>query len=80
MMENIIDYFGQDVVPRNVTEDTFDVAVDVSVSNTFFAWVLGYAGDLTIAGPEKVKRGYIELLKSGIEETENAEDGKGKDS
>ena len=27
MMENIIDYFGQDVVPRNITEDTFDVTV-----------------------------------------------------
>ena len=59
MMENIIDYFGGDVVPENVTTDTFDVKVDVSVSKTFFAWVLGCAGDITIAGPEKVKKEYI---------------------
>ena len=78
MMENIIDYFGQDVVPENVTADTFDVTVDVSVSNPFFAWVLGYAGDMAIAGPEKVKREYVELLRSGIEETEKTENGKGK--
>ena len=76
MMENIIDYFGQDVSPENVTADTFDVTVDVSVSNTFFAWVLGYAGDLTIAGPEKVKREYTELLRREIKEAENAEEGK----
>ena len=80
MMENIIDCFGQDVVPENVTADTFDVTVDVSVSNTFFAWVLGFAGDMTIAGPEKVKREYTELLKREIRETESAEFGKGLDS
>ena len=67
MMENIIDTFGQDVVPRNVTEDTFDVTVDVSVSNTFFSWVLGYAGDMTIAGPESVRESYIGLLRKEME-------------
>ena len=63
MMENIIDYFGQDVVPRNITENTFDVTVTVSVSNTFFAWVLGFAGDMTIAGPPEVKEAYAGLLR-----------------
>jgi predicted DNA-binding transcriptional regulator YafY len=70
MMENIIDAFGQDVTPGNITEDTFDVTVDVSVSNTFFSWALGYAGDMTIAGPEEVKQQYVSLLKREIEKTE----------
>ena len=70
MMENIIDVFGQDVTPQNITKDTFDVTVDVSVSNTFFAWVLGFAGDMTIAGPEEVKQQYISLLKQEIENSE----------
>lgn len=69
MMENIIDAFGQDVTPENVTADTFDVTVDVSVSNTFFAWVLGFAGDMTIAGPVKAREEYIGLLKREIDET-----------
>jgi len=69
MMENIIDAFGEDVVPENVTEDTFDVTVTVSVSNTFFAWVLGFAGDMTIAGPAKAREEYIGLLKREIDET-----------
>lgn len=67
MMENIIDAFGQDVTPGNITKDTFDVTVDVSVSNTFFSWVLGYSGDMTITGPEKVKEAYKELLQHSIE-------------
>ena len=71
MMENIIDYFGQDVVPRNVTEDTFDVTVTVSVSNTFFAWALGYAGDMTIVGPPKTREEYIDLLRKEIDEAQN---------
>ena len=58
------------MIPENVTADTFDVTVDVSVSNPFFAWVLGFAGDLTIAGPEKVKREYARLLKRSMNETQ----------
>ena len=72
MMENILDHFGQDVMPENVTEDTFDVAVDVSVSNTFFAWVLGFAGDMVIAGPEKVKAQFRKLLQQSLEEIDAA--------
>ncbi len=74
MMENIIDFFGEDVVPENVTEDTFDVTVTVSVSNTFFAWVLGFAGDMTIAGPEKVREQFIALLKRETDDTEGFSD------
>ena len=66
MMDNIVDYFGLDVTPANISEDTFDVNVTVAVSNTFFAWVLGFAGDLEIAGPEPVRKAYIELLKKEI--------------
>lgn len=66
MMENIIDYFGQDVVPENVTADTFDVMVGVSVSNPFFAWVLGYAGDMWIVGPPGVIERYRVLLDNEI--------------
>ena len=45
--------------------------VDVSVSNPFFAWVLGYAGDMTIAGPENVKEEYRILLRRSLQEMNN---------
>lgn len=68
MMQNIIDYFGQDVIPENVSEGTFDVTVSVSVSNTFFSWVLGFAGDMTIIGPKSVTEAYSSLLQQGLDE------------
>ena len=66
MMQNIIDYFGQDVIPENVSKDTFDVTVNVSVSNTFFSWVLGFAGDMIISNPKSVKEKYTALLRQEI--------------
>ena len=60
------------MVPRNIKEDTFDVTVTVSVSNTFFAWVLGYAGDMMIIGPPKTREEYIDLLRKEIDEAQNA--------
>ena len=70
MMDNIVDYFGMDAEPENITEDTFDVTVFVSVSNPFFAWVAGFTGDMTIAGPEKVRNAYKAMLHRCIEDVE----------
>lgn len=58
MMDHIVDYFGRDVSPYNVTETGFDVDVCVSVSPTFFSWVTNYVGEMTIAGPERVREAY----------------------
>ncbi|MBQ6374430.1 MAG: WYL domain-containing protein [Clostridia bacterium] len=66
MIDHIVDYFGEDVELFNVTEETFDVNVRVCASATFFAWVMGYAGDMTIAGPERVQEAYVQLLQRGI--------------
>ena len=72
MMQNIIDYFGQEVTPENISEDTFDVTVSVSVSNTFFSWVLGFAGDMTIVGPPNATEAYSSLLQQGLDEIKSA--------
>jgi hypothetical protein len=67
MIDHIIDYFGKDVEPFNITEETFDVNIKVCVSTTFFSWVMGYVGDMTIAGPKKVCDAYCETMQKGIE-------------
>ena len=69
MLDNIVDYFGKDVVPGNITDDTFDVAVTVSVSNPFFAWVAGFTGDMAIAGPADVKEAYKAMLQKCLDDT-----------
>ena len=67
MIDHIIDYFGKDVEPFNITEETFDVNVRVCASTTFFSWVMGYVGDMTIAGPEEVREAYCETMQKGID-------------
>ena len=75
MMDNIVDYFGIDVVPENINEKTFDVTVSVAVSNPFFAWVAGFTGDMTIAGPPDVKDEYKAMLQRGLDDIEAIERG-----
>ena len=62
MIGHIIDYFGKDVEPFDITDGTFDVRVNVCVSATFFAWVLGFGDDMTIAGTEHVCERYRSML------------------
>ena len=72
MIDHIVDYFGKDVEPFNITDATFDVNIRVCASTTFFSWVMGYAGDMTVAGPEQVCDMYCRALQRGIDEVRNA--------
>ena len=62
MIDHIIDYFGKDVEPFNITQETFDVNIRVCASTTFFSWVMGYVGDMTIVGPNRVQKVFRQLL------------------
>lgn len=67
MTDHLIDYFGRKIAPYNITETTFDVDIQVSVASTFFSWVVNYAGDMTIVGPERICAAYRELLQKGMD-------------
>ena len=67
MIDHIIDYFGKEVEPFNITEETFDVNIRACASTTFFSWVMGYTGDMTIVGPDRVQEAFRRLLQQGIE-------------
>ena len=62
IMKNIIDQFGNEVEITANSEDTFTVKVSVSVSPTFFGWIVGFGGKIKIVGLEEVKKDYIDLL------------------
>ena len=67
MIDHIVDYFGKDVEPFNISEEGFDVNVRVSVASTFFSWVMGYAGDMTIAAPPEVCGRYRQILQKAMD-------------
>ena len=67
MIDHVIDYFGLDVEPFNITEESFDVNVMVCASTTFFSWVMRYAGSMTIAGPAQIQEMYKAILQKAMD-------------
>ena len=66
MVNHIIDCFGKDVELQNIRDNVFDVTVPVSVSKTFYSWLMQYAGAMVIKGPENVKQEYKDTLRSAL--------------
>lgn len=59
----VIDRFGKEVfiVPKG--EEYFDVRLNVQVSNQFFGWITGFAGEATIISPQTVIDRYKEIIE-----------------
>lgn len=64
VMKDVIDRFGESVKTSILDDTSFIAEVDVSVSQTFFAWVFAYAGKIIIIGPNKVKDDFLNQIKA----------------
>ena len=67
LMNYIVDRFGDEVdtVPGDCGH--FRAVAGVSVSQTFFAWVFQFNGDIRITAPEEVVLQYGEMLKNALQ-------------
>ena len=75
IIDQVIDKFGKKIELKNITKDTFDITVPVSLSGTFFSWVFQYAGRMTIVRPEKASNWYVNMLQDALDDAlANAED------
>lgn len=63
MMNTVLDHFGTKIKPVQVDEDHFQLAVEVSLSPTFFAWVFEFGGKIRILGPEEAIDAYRRLIE-----------------
>lgn len=63
LMNYVIDRFGDDVRTEITDKEHFTAVVEVSVSQTFFAWVFQFAGGIRITGPAIVKEQYRQMLE-----------------
>ena len=68
MMKTVIDRFGSTVPTRIISSDQFEAIVDVSVSPTFFGWIVGCGGKIKINAPEDVKAEYRGLLQKLVDD------------
>ena len=67
LMKSIVDRFSTKVETVVLDNKHFAVKAEVSVSPTFFGWVVGFGGKMEITAPESVKTRYFELLRGIIE-------------
>ena len=66
LMNYIIDKFGDEVETSPTDGNHFKAIAEVSVSQTFFAWVFQFNGDIKITGPSSVVSRYREMLNSAL--------------
>lgn len=67
----IVDRFGTKLETEQVSENTFVVTIEVSLSPTFYAWVFQFGGAIRILSPEKAVNEIIEMADQLVEkETE----------
>ena len=66
MVDAVVDQFGENIHPENITEETFDVTLRVSPGNTFFGWLFQYSDKMEILSPENVREAYRKKLNEGL--------------
>lgn len=66
LLNVIYDQFGQDVLIYNIQENTFDIAVSVSISITFISWLFNFGNKIQVLAPssliEQIKKTALETL------------------
>lgn len=66
-MKFLIEMFGSDVDTTPIDEDSFHATIKVCASPTFFRWVFGFGGAISIQGPKTVLQKYRKMLQSAEE-------------
>ena len=64
VMKDVIDRFGEGITTNVIDNKSFMAEIEVSVSQTFFAWVVAFAGKIKIVGPGKVKDDFLKHIKA----------------
>jgi predicted DNA-binding transcriptional regulator YafY len=59
----IVDRFGTGLKTKIVSDDRFEVTVEVSLSPTFYAWVFQFDGGMRILAPEKAVEAIVEMAR-----------------
>lgn len=67
MMNYIIDRFGDEVETSPTDYGHFKAVAEVSVSQTFFAWIFQFNGEIKITRPASVVTKYKKMLESVLE-------------
>ncbi len=65
---NIIDKFGKSIRIYNGENNRFRTLIKTIVNSTFYSWVIGFNGKITISGNSEQVQNFYQYLKSFIKE------------
>lgn len=68
LMKYVIDRFGEDVITKVASDETFMVMTDVVLSPTFYAWVFRFGGKIRIVSPKKAVKEMNRMARAVIQE------------
>ncbi|MEA4922854.1 MAG: WYL domain-containing protein [Eubacteriaceae bacterium] len=68
LMKYVIDRFGEDVITKVASDETFMVMTDVVLSPTFYAWVFRFGGKIRIVSPKKAVKAMNRMARAVIQE------------
>lgn len=71
LMKTMIDRFGEDVSTKPYSLTEFKAIIEVSASPTFFGWVFGFGGKISILSPNDIKETYKEQVKQVLDRLED---------
>ena len=71
LMKTMIDRFGEDVSTKPYSLTEFKAIIEVSASPTFFGWVFGFGGKISILSPNDIKETYKEQVKQVLDGLED---------
>lgn len=63
----IVDRFGTKLETRQISDDRFEVTVEVSLSPTFYAWIFQFGGDIRILSPVKAVAEIMDMANKLID-------------
>lgn len=63
-MNSVMDHFGDKAKTRLIDETHFELIVEVSLSPTFFAWIIQYGGKIKVQAPEEATAQFQEMIVS----------------
>ena len=67
LIGKFIDRFGLDFECIPVTDHSFQATVKACIGNTFYGWLVQYAGQMTLKGPEQAVEQYKAHLLKALE-------------
>lgn len=66
LLGKFIDRFGMDFECKPISEDSFQATVKACIGNTFFGWLLQYAGRMNLVAPQEAVDLYKEQLTKAL--------------